>query len=553
MLRSSNTISHTLCENSRDATSYHINVSAIERIQNDRRVAMPRHIPTMLCTFFLLLLQSGSSQWDGRWSTPIRITMGDADDVHPSFADGFGWLSNQEELLAFSRNGKDICLLQTTNGGASWSDSVTFITTDSADNDFPSLVRGDYSPSLQAMLVWQGRRNGNLEILYSRLLQGSWSPPQQLTYDSVDNVMPHIAEKGGTYYCVWEREGRIMFSEYIANVWSAPRLISDPNDTTCHLPQVTVESIYPPPPLTTPVVVWQKRRQGSRSRVVMASLRAGSTWTTPDTLVGEGDNRTPRFFKYGQQNVLTWDRVVGARFRTFAGYTSISGGRIQIGSIAPLNSMVDSMQHASVNGFLIIVSLDSNPFYFFSAATWEVTGQDSIGVSLTPNMLFGLQRLSPAGASVNRNPTISQGSPVFQFGFAVRFWTVWEAFVTNRWRLFGSNAVLLVSDVRGSNDLPESFALYQNSPNPIAANRGERTTHIRFAVGRAAFGNRGVPFMTLKVFDVLGREVATLVNGTVAIGEHSVMFDVGSLPSGVYLYTLCSGAFQTTKKLAVIR
>ncbi|MER3525361.1 MAG: hypothetical protein C4326_15290 [Ignavibacteria bacterium] len=511
---------------------------------------MLKHIPIMLCAFLLLLPPTGSSQWASRWSVPVRITTSGADEVHPVFADGFGWLRDQEELLAFSRNRKNICLLRTTNAGAGWSDSVVCITTDSADNDFPSLVRGSYSPSVQAMLLWQGRRNGNLEILYSRLLQDNWSPPQQLTNDTADDVMPHIAAWEGTYYCAWERNGRIMFSEYIANAWSAPRSISDANDTTCHLPQVTVEFIDPPAAYT-PVVVWEKRRRGSRSRVVMVSLRAGSTWTTPDTLVGDGDNRRPRFFKYGQQHVLTWDRVVDARFRTYAGYTSISAGRIGIGSIAPLNSAVDTSQNASVNGFLIIVS--STPTYYYSASTWEVTGNDSIGVSLIPNMPDGLQRLRPAGASINRNPTISQGSPAIQFGFAVRFWAVWEAFVANRWQLFCSNAVLMIRNVGGSNALPEGFALYQNSPNPITANRGDRTTHIRFTVGRSAFGDRGAPFVTLKVFDVLGREVATLVNGTVGVGDHSVTLDAGSLPSGVYYYQLAAPNFIGTRKMMVVR
>ncbi|MCL5020108.1 MAG: T9SS type A sorting domain-containing protein [Bacteroidetes bacterium] len=59
--------------------------------------------------------------------------------------------------------------------------------------------------------------------------------------------------------------------------------------------------------------------------------------------------------------------------------------------------------------------------------------------------------------------------------------------------------------------------------------------------------------MTLKVYDVLGREVRTLVNGTESAGAHSVSFDAAGLPSGVYFYRLIAGSLSETKKMVVIR
>jgi hypothetical protein len=57
----------------------------------------------------------------------------------------------------------------------------------------------------------------------------------------------------------------------------------------------------------------------------------------------------------------------------------------------------------------------------------------------------------------------------------------------------------------------------------------------------------------MKVFDVLGREVATLVNEVKAPGEYSVVFDGTNLPSGVYYYRLTAGNFTETRKLMLIR
>ncbi|MBX2992430.1 MAG: T9SS type A sorting domain-containing protein [Bacteroidetes bacterium] len=88
---------------------------------------------------------------------------------------------------------------------------------------------------------------------------------------------------------------------------------------------------------------------------------------------------------------------------------------------------------------------------------------------------------------------------------------------------------------------PMQFALYQNYPNPF-----NPTTNIEFRIA-----NR--EFVSLKVFDVLGREVGTLVNNVENQGEYSVQFNARGLASGVYYYQLRSGSFVSTKKMILIR
>jgi hypothetical protein len=90
-------------------------------------------------------------------------------------------------------------------------------------------------------------------------------------------------------------------------------------------------------------------------------------------------------------------------------------------------------------------------------------------------------------------------------------------------------------------DLPDEYALHQNYPNPF-----NPTTTIGFRLPA-----RGL--VTLKVFDILGRELATLVNEEKAAGLHEVEWDASDHASGVYLYQLRSGGFTTTKKLMLLR
>ncbi len=59
--------------------------------------------------------------------------------------------------------------------------------------------------------------------------------------------------------------------------------------------------------------------------------------------------------------------------------------------------------------------------------------------------------------------------------------------------------------------------------------------------------------VTLKVYDILGSEVATLVNEEKSAGTYEVEFDASNLPSGIYFYRLESGSFSSTKKLILLK
>jgi hypothetical protein len=89
--------------------------------------------------------------------------------------------------------------------------------------------------------------------------------------------------------------------------------------------------------------------------------------------------------------------------------------------------------------------------------------------------------------------------------------------------------------------LPSGFELAQNYPNPF-----NPTTRVSFVIGHSSF-------VTLGVYDVLGREVATLVNEVKQPGEYTVVWNAEGIASGTYLYELRSGAFSQTRKLILAK
>ncbi len=117
-------------------------------------------------------------------------------------------------------------------------------------------------------------------------------------------------------------------------------------------------------------------------------------------------------------------------------------------------------------------------------------------------------------------------------------WGNWRAHVDNALEMFFPTTPATVGEPESK---PTHFELHQNYPNPF-----NPTTNIGFRI--SDFG-----FVSLKIFDVLGREVATLVNEQKAPGEYDIQFDAGNLSSGVYYYQLRAAGFVATKKMLLIR
>jgi hypothetical protein len=88
---------------------------------------------------------------------------------------------------------------------------------------------------------------------------------------------------------------------------------------------------------------------------------------------------------------------------------------------------------------------------------------------------------------------------------------------------------------------PEKFELLQNYPNPFNG-----STIIKFSIPKSAF-------VSLKIYNILGREIAILINKNLSRGIYTIPFSNNLTPSGIYFYSLKTDSFTETKKFIVIK
>ncbi len=121
----------------------------------------------------------------------------------------------------------------------------------------------------------------------------------------------------------------------------------------------------------------------------------------------------------------------------------------------------------------------------------------------------------------------------------------------------GGHGGIVSVDENAIDSGPEGFSLEQNYPNPF-----NPTTKIKYSIPSSTLRQaQSDKTVTLKVFDLLGREIATLVNEQKPVGEYEVEFNITNLPSrpgsaltsGIYFYQLQAGNFVETKKMILLK
>ena len=144
------------------------------------------------------------------------------------------------------------------------------------------------------------------------------------------------------------------------------------------------------------------------------------------------------------------------------------------------------------------------------------------------------------------NQNVSLGEAVLQAKLSLESSSTSEDAIPRRYTLLGDPALKIpfgtIAQIDNSNqNIPDNYSLKQNFPNPF-----NPSTTIRYSVPKAGF-------ITIKVYNILGELVSTLINEYRQAGDYEIKFNGSNLSSGIYFYRMQAGNFVEVKKLVLVK
>ncbi len=188
----------------------------------------------------------------------------------------------------------------------------------------------------------------------------------------------------------------------------------------------------------------------------------------------------------------------------------------------------------------IAISSDSNATSSdYVVAAYQLESGDSIVVrrGFPGNLGSRVYKANEFHSSIYNAPVVAVYNPSGTKSSALLYTGI-NSNYTNNVYFDGEH---LITGINQESGIPEIYSLDQNYPNPF-----NPSTAIKFSIPEQTF-------VTLKVFNSIGQEVATLLNREVAAGNHQVDFNANTLSSGIYFYQISSANFTATKKMILIK
>jgi hypothetical protein len=264
------------------------------------------------------------------------------------------------------------------------------------------------------------------------------------------------------------------------------------------------------------------------------------------------DAFTETFEHPGLRDKYSWKNSSGAPWK-------IASGNAETGTFSARAGGTTKAQSSILS---IDVSLPADSVIVFSWRT--LTSPFYAGLSFTVDTTVQAFASGYNDWSVERIQ-VPKGNHTLSWMFS----TYGDAPDSNAWvdNVFFPGNVVVTSVGENRTEVPTRFVLEQSYPNPA-----NPTTRISYTIGRvvapsvsegragtdnASGAGSGLQVagsrVRLTVYDILGREVAVLVDGVQAPGRHEVVFDARNLASGVYVYRLTAGAFSASRTLTIVK
>ncbi len=422
---------------------------------------------------------------------------------------------------------REIYYKRSKDGGVNWG-ADSRLTNDPAASFLPSVA-----VSAQVVhVVWFDDRDGNQEIYYKRSTDGgiSWGADvadTRLTNNSAPSSFPSVSVSGSVVHVVWmdDRDGGNPEIYYKRSTdggesWEADtRLTNDP--AVSEFPSVSVSG-------QVVHVVWDDNRDGNFEIYYKRSTDGGVSWSEDTRLTNySAHSYSPSVSVSGLAVHVVWYDFRDGNFEIY--YKRSTDGGVSWSEDTRLTnySFTSASPSVSVSGQVVHVvwqdGRDDN---------WEIyyKRSDDGGVS------WGI-----ADTRLTNNSAESQLPSVAVSGSIVH--VVWMDKRDDDWEIYYKRDP--TGNPSDRSGITRQFTSTKNYPNPF-----NPTTKIQFSIPVGTGRDLSVH---LKVFDVLGREVATLVNEQLKPGTYEAEWNASNYAGGIYFYRLVVDDYTETNKMVLIK
>lgn len=305
------------------------------------------------------------------------------------------------------------------------------------------------------------------------------------------------------------------------------------------------------------IITWQDGRNGNADIYIQRLKNDGSKMWNQDGVAlctATGLQSFPVLTADNSSGaIVTWQDYRSAAFDVYAQRIDVSGNVLWTTDGVPISAETDAQISPDITS-------DGQGGAIITWRDYRDNGNQDIYAQRIDNN--GVVQWTINGIAVSVATTDQYTPAITTDGYGGAIITWWDYRNSSTADIYAQQVSLngqlgVVTDVDDENKLLLSFNLEQNYPNPF-----NPSTKIRFVIPNVVrnlkdFSSQAPrndnTFVTLKVYDVLGKEVATLVNEEKPAGKYKVEFNASTLPSGVYFYQLRSGDFVETKKMVLLR
>jgi hypothetical protein len=376
-------------------------------------------------------------------------------------------------------------------------------------------------------VVWRDYRDGDWEIYYKRSTDGgvSWGTDTRLTNNSAFSLYPSVAVSGSIVHVVWmdNRDGNdeIYYKRSTDGgvSWGTDTRLTN-NPSSSGNPSVAVSG-------SIVHVVWRDYRDGNEEIYYKRSTDGGVSWGTDTRLTNNtASSWSPSVAVSGSIVHVVWMDNRDGNAEIY--YKRSTDGGVSWGTDTRLtnNTAISLDPSVAVSGSIVHVVWrdlrDGNEEIYYKR-------------SIDGGVSWGTDTRLTNNTAASWYPSVAvSGSIVHVVWMHYRDWN-WEIYYKRdpTGNPFGIKNI--------SSEIPKEFSLFQNYPNPF-----NPSTTLQFAIPKTSF-------VKLNVYDVLGREIATLVDEQLKPGTYEVDFDGTNLTSGVYYYRLTSDDYVETKKMVLTK